>query len=294
ATATATHSLTLYRHSSGALVFGAGTVQWAWGLDDRGGSAPDQAMQQATVNLLADMGAQPGSIQLGAGGTLLQFGVASTEGVPPPSSIVAPAAGAVVQSGAPVTITGTASDAAPGAVAGVEVSVDGGATWHGAQGANSWSYVWTPGPLGPATILSRAIDDSGNRQAPAASGGGTVPGGRGPCTSLFDPTTTVPGTPSVSDPVPIELGVRFKSDISGFITGIRFYKGAGNIGQHIGSLWTNTGTRLAGPVTFTSQTATGWQQMSFQQPGPIAANTAYVASAPPEPRNYAADHRRFL
>ena len=29
----ATHHLTLYRHASGALVFGAGTVQWAWGLD---------------------------------------------------------------------------------------------------------------------------------------------------------------------------------------------------------------------------------------------------------------------
>ena len=31
---TATHSLTLYRAPSGALVFGAGTVQWSWGLDD--------------------------------------------------------------------------------------------------------------------------------------------------------------------------------------------------------------------------------------------------------------------
>ena len=30
----ATHHLTLYRHDSGALVFGAGTVQWSWGLDD--------------------------------------------------------------------------------------------------------------------------------------------------------------------------------------------------------------------------------------------------------------------
>src|SRR4029077_2758973 len=30
---TATHSLTLYRHNSRALVFGAGTVQWSWGLD---------------------------------------------------------------------------------------------------------------------------------------------------------------------------------------------------------------------------------------------------------------------
>ena len=34
ANATATHHLTLYRAPSGALVFGAGTVQWAWGLDN--------------------------------------------------------------------------------------------------------------------------------------------------------------------------------------------------------------------------------------------------------------------
>ena len=30
---TTTHSLTLYRAASGALVFGAGTIQWGWGLD---------------------------------------------------------------------------------------------------------------------------------------------------------------------------------------------------------------------------------------------------------------------
>ena len=29
----ATHQLTLYKHCSGALVFGAGTIQWPWGLD---------------------------------------------------------------------------------------------------------------------------------------------------------------------------------------------------------------------------------------------------------------------
>lgn len=68
AAGTATHSLTLYRHSSGALVFGAGTIQWPWGLDsnhDRGSAAASPAMQQATVNLLADMGAQPLTLQPG-------------------------------------------------------------------------------------------------------------------------------------------------------------------------------------------------------------------------------------
>ena len=55
-----THHLTLYRAASGALVFGAGTVQWSWGLDGattRTAAGPD--MQQATVNLFADQGVQP-------------------------------------------------------------------------------------------------------------------------------------------------------------------------------------------------------------------------------------------
>ncbi|MEJ0083006.1 MAG: N,N-dimethylformamidase beta subunit family domain-containing protein [Puia sp.] len=61
------HNLSLYKDvTSKALVFGAGTVQWAWGLDANhdinelsNGGAADQNMQQATINLLADMGAQP-------------------------------------------------------------------------------------------------------------------------------------------------------------------------------------------------------------------------------------------
>jgi N,N-dimethylformamidase beta subunit-like, C-terminal len=66
---TVTHNLTIYRAPSGALVFGAGTVQWSWGLDpnhDRQPNPqPDSRMEQATVNLFADMGAAPGSLQAG-------------------------------------------------------------------------------------------------------------------------------------------------------------------------------------------------------------------------------------
>ncbi len=86
-----THKLSLYRHSSGALVFGAGTVQWSWGLDgthDRGGSTPNTAMQQATVNLFADMGVQPGSLQSG-----LAAATASTDKTAPTSVITSPANG---------------------------------------------------------------------------------------------------------------------------------------------------------------------------------------------------------
>ena len=43
----------------------------------------------------------------------------------------------------------------------------------------------------------------------------------------------------------VELGVKFRTSSNGFITGIRFYKGANNTGTHVGHLWTRTGTLLA-------------------------------------------------
>ena len=88
---TANHALTLYRHVNGALVFGAGTVQWSWGLDavHDGTATPTRLeMQQATVNLFADMGVQPAT--LGAG---LTTAAPSTDTVAPTSAITSPANG---------------------------------------------------------------------------------------------------------------------------------------------------------------------------------------------------------
>jgi hypothetical protein len=65
-TGSATHHLNLYRAPRGALVFGAGTVQWSWGLDsshDRGSAPEDPRMQQATANMFADMGVQAAALQ---------------------------------------------------------------------------------------------------------------------------------------------------------------------------------------------------------------------------------------
>src|SRR4029077_15887308 len=63
---TNTQNMTEYRAASGALVFNAGTVQWSWGLDaGDNDSTPDPDMQQATVNLFADMGVQPSTLQSG-------------------------------------------------------------------------------------------------------------------------------------------------------------------------------------------------------------------------------------
>ena len=272
---TATHHLTLYRAPSGALVFGAGTVQWSWGLDgehDRGTTTPDPRMQQATVNLLADMGAQPGSLQED-----LVPATQSTDTTPPTTTITSPLEGENVQSGSPVTITGNASDQSGetpgGQVGGVEVSVDGGGTWHPAVGRESWSYSWTPASIGSTTIKARAVDDSGNLESPGAQVGVNVFQRPCPC-SIWNNSVSAPQDP---DPNAIELGVKFRSDTSGFITGLRFYKPAGDTGTHVGRLWSAGGTQLA-QATFTGESATGWQEVSFDSPVPIEAGTTYVAS----------------
>src|SRR6188472_4280499 len=64
-----------------------------------------------------------------------------------------------------------------------------------------------------------------------------------PC-SIFT-TGQTPSNPAENDTDAVELGVKFRADQAGFITGIRFYKGTGNTGAHTGSLWSAAGARLA-------------------------------------------------
>lgn len=160
----ATHTLTLYRASSGAIVFGAGTINWGFGLDgvhDVVATTPDPAIQQATVNLFADMGVQPVTLQSG-----LVAATISTDVIAPTSTITSLAAGAILPAGVTVVLTGTASDEG-GVIGGVEVSTDGGVSWRRAEGRTNWTYSFTPTKGGPATILTRAADDSGNIETPS-------------------------------------------------------------------------------------------------------------------------------
>jgi len=91
------------------------------------------------------------------------------------------------------------------------------------------------------------------------------------------PSTATPSDLDVGGNATLELGVSFKSDVNGYITGIRFYKGVNNTGTHLGHLWSSAGTLLAS-ATFTGETASGWQQVNFSNPVAITANTVYVAS----------------
>jgi hypothetical protein len=96
-----------------------------------------------------------------------------------------------------------------------------------------------------------------------------------PC-SIWTPSAT-PSIADSGDTAAVEVGVRFRSDESGYITGLRFYKSSTNTGTHVGHLWSNTGTLLAA-ATFTGETASGWQQVTFSPAVAVTAGTSYVAS----------------
>jgi Domain of unknown function (DUF4082)/Bacterial Ig domain len=274
-----THKLSLYRNggTGGPLVFGAGTVQWAWALDDQHfggvGNAVDKDLQQATVNLFADMGVQPGTLQ-----SDLLAATQSADVTPPASIITAPVNGSSHPAGTTITITGTATDVG-GVVAGVEVSVDGGTTWQVATGTNSWTFSWSPGLEGAYVIKSRAFDDSGNMEDGSVTSGPnviniTITPAICPC-HIFN--AQAPADVTNNDAQPIEVGVKFRTSEDGFITGARFYKSTGNTGTHIGELYSTAGVKLAS-ATFSGETASGWQTVSFSTPVAVTANTTYVAA----------------
>ncbi|WP_164545281.1 DUF4082 domain-containing protein [Antribacter gilvus] len=279
---TTTHHVTQYRAASGALVFSAGSVQWTWGLDaehDGLGAPADPRMRQATANVLADMDAQPAT----PAGIVATPKSSDTAG--PTAQITSPAAGADLANGSLVTVSGTASDVG-GRVAGVEVSLDAGSTWHPAQGRETWSYTARVSGSGSVELRARAVDDSANIGSAVSRAVDVAC----PCTVFGD---EVPPVPAADDAAPVELGLRFTPMSTGFVAGVRFYKGPGNTGTHRGTLWDRSGQVLA-QATFTAETTTGWQTVPFNQPVPVAAGEPYVVSYTAPVGRYAIDEGAFV
>jgi Domain of unknown function (DUF4082) len=135
-----------------------------------------------------------------------------------------------------------------------------------------------------ATVQPASSSPASANTPPAA------PAGSATTASLFG--SAQPATPSDSDPNSVEVGTRFSSSSGGAVTGIRFYKGTGNTGTHVGNLWDATGQKLAS-VTFTGESDSGWQTANLPDPVSLTPGAAYVVSYWAPDGHYAGDNNFF-
>ena len=169
----------------------------------------------------------------------------------------------------------------------------------GSVSYNSTTYVTTFTPTPTSALASNTTYTATISGAQSMSGVSmTAPFSWSFTTAAASSTTSIwsstakPANPSDPDSSAVELGVEFCSDVSGSITGLRFYKGSTNTGTHVADLWTSSGKLLA-TATFTSETGSGWQQVNFATPVAITAGTTYVASYHTNVGHYADDQNYF-
>ena len=125
----------------------------------------------------------------------------------------------------------------------------GGIPTYNAQ-TGTVTFAPTADFIGAATFTYQ-ITDGANASVPATVGLTVLPP---PTTAQLFAYTDTPAILSDPDPSGVSLGVKFLATEAGVITGLKYYKGAGDTGTHVGSLWTSDGTLLAS-ATFTNESS---------------------------------------
>ena len=109
----------------------------------------------------------------------------------------------------------------------------------------------------------------------------------GSCSNFFVDVTFEPGlrifttqTPATTSPAApgYEVGTQFSANRNGSVKALRFWRAAGETGDTVARLWTDSGTLLAAVTYRDYGTGTsGWQQLAIP-PVAITANTRYRVS----------------
>ncbi len=82
-----------------------------------------------------------------------------------------------------------------------------------------------------------------------------------------------------SDTQPVELGVKFRSDVDGKVSAVRFYRAVPIASGYSVHVWSATGELLGKGVAIEGQQPTpGWQTIQVYPPVPITAGRTYIAS----------------
>jgi hypothetical protein len=189
---TATHRLVVYPGGNGAIVFGTGTINWALGCDDAntyqlGNDNTSLVIQQATVNMLTDMGAPPVSLMAGlTQPTAVDWFIEPTTVA---ATATIPAVSVSTGGGAtrtPVTVQATTTIPAPATAA--------GATRAPASVAAS-AAIASPAVAAGATRAPATVTATTTVPAPAVSaGGGTTVSPTTVAAAAAVPAPTVAGS----------------------------------------------------------------------------------------------------
>ena len=222
----------------------------------------------AGINTVSATAANVGSVS---------FTETALAGAAPATKLALTPVSANTQTGAAISYTATIQDANSNTATTATNPITFSAS--GVSGSFNPASPLTPtnGIAGRASRQPRrerqvTASSSGLTSATATLAVSTTPTGS---QSLF--TTQTPAIPNASDGVPYELGMKFRLARAGQISAIRYWKASIDSGTHVGRIWSANGTELAA-VTFSGETASGWQQQSLSTALPVQANTSYVVS----------------
>ena len=192
-----------------ATVTSGSSVSYTWAFgDDESGSGSTIAHSYATPGIYTAVATVSNSVS-----TVTATVPVTVDGQAPTSLIVDPVAGQVI-SQSTYLIEGSASDDLAG-VARVEVSLDGGATWHLATGTTAWRYEWVLPAENDVEhlLLSRAVDAAGSVEA-AGEGVLVTVDTQAPAITIMTPTanalltgTTALISGTTSDPASDRAGM---------------------------------------------------------------------------------------
>jgi hypothetical protein len=152
--------------------------------------------------------------------------------------------------------------------------------YHAATDSTNMGSNYTGGGTVPSPTPSPTVTASPTpTPTPTPSPTPTTSPSPSPSGSQTLLTTQIPDILSASDGAAVnyELGMKFYATQSGQIQAIRFYKSADESGTHVGKIYSASGSLLA-QVTFSGESASGWQQQALNTPLTINANTTYVVS----------------
>jgi hypothetical protein len=175
-----------------------------------------------------------------------------------------------------INLTWTGSSGATGYL--IQQSITGTTAWAqvgSTSGGSSTTFQQT-GLSAGTTYYYRVLATFGNVDSRYSNVASATTGAAATAESIWS-NSYVPSENAYSRGS-FEVGVKFTSSVSGEATGARFYKEPSMGGYlHVGHLWSATGALLAS-ATFTNESASGWQQVTFASPVAIQANAVYVVS----------------